>query len=262
MIPFLRALGGSGSSSSSPAADQNSGEQAQLHVPRSDDSLTSVPASNPSGALGTAASLPTQSSHSSLSSAWTNYVDVAWDAVRLGVQIEPCSRYASCTDDIHLLSALFLLVQFDDVHSDSIKLLFKTLRFLRLCDYSTEDICVILAHASTYFLDAHALCGNEMDARESGNVLSLLMFVAHCYVQDETCPIKVWHHHLFRRYCTLPTLNLAVVRLLEIRRYRLRIPDEDLDRCMESLLGAVGLHFSPPSLRPSGHAPVPLRRSS
>merc|ERR1711920_708127 len=115
-----------------------------------------------------------------------------------------------------------------DMDGDGVKLILRALKFLRLCDYSVEDICCILAHASAYFLDAYKLCGEHMDRSELGNVLATLMFVAHCYVQDETCPLHVWHQHLFHKYCPLKTLNAAIVRLLEIRHYVLRLESEDL----------------------------------
>ncbi|CAK0870372.1 unnamed protein product [Prorocentrum cordatum] len=63
---------------------------------------------------------------------------------------------------------------------------------------------------------------------EVGNVLAILTFVAHAWVQDETCPLRTWHQHLFRPYCQLHVLNSAVVRLLEIRNYILRLEREEV----------------------------------
>jgi len=104
----------------------------------------------------------------------------------------------------------------------------RALKFLHLCDYSVDDICSILAHASSYFGDVYVLCGSHMDPVEVGNILVTLMFVAHCYVQDETCPLHVWHKHLFRKYCPLSKLSAAVLRLMEIRGYVLRLDLEEL----------------------------------
>jgi len=161
---------------------------------------------------------------------------VAWGDVKFASRIQPHRSVAHSPDDLHLLSCFLELAQLSDVEGDAVKLLLRVLRFLRLCDYSAEDICSILAHASAYFVDAYSLCGDQMDAKEVGNVLATLVFIAHCYVQDETCPLHVWHRHLFRKYCPLKTLNAAVVRLLEIRRYRLRLEPEDLDRRFACLL--------------------------
>lgn len=153
---------------------------------------------------------------------------IQWDTLKYGLRIRHCRGHAHCVDDIYLLSAFLELAQLPDIDTDSVKLLLRALKLLRLCDYSIEDLCSILSHASAYFLDAYGLCGSHMDASEVGNVLVTLMFVAHCYVQDETCPLHVWHQHLFRKYCPLRTLNAAIIRLLEIRRYVLRLESQDL----------------------------------
>jgi hypothetical protein len=167
---------------------------------------------------------------------------VAWDELRYGSRIQACRWYAHCIDDIYLLDAFLKLAELPDIDTESVKLLLRALKLLRLCDYSVEDLCSILAHASAYFIDAFGLCGSVMDASEVGNVLTTLMFVAHCYVQDETCPLHVWHLHLFRKYCPLRTLNSAIIRLLEIRRYVLRLDSQDLSSRYVSLYKAINPH--------------------
>lgn len=162
-----------------------------------------------------------------------------WDSARIDRYIMPHREYAHCEQDIHLLARLLELSRVTEADSETVILLLRALKFLRLCDYSVEDICSTLAHASAYFVDAFQLCGTQMDACEVGNVLTTLMFVAHCYVQDETCPLHVWHQHLFKTYCPLRTLNVAIVRLMEIRRYVLRLDNEDFDRRYFSLLQAA-----------------------
>jgi len=164
---------------------------------------------------------------------------IAWDEFPFGRQIQPHRKHAHCADDIHLLSCFLELIQLPDVGGDTVKLLLRAIKLLRLCDYSVEDICSILAHASAYFPDAYALCGSHMDANEVGNVLVTLIFVAHCYVQDETCPLHVWQQHLFRKYCPVKTLNAAIIRLLEIRCYVLRLESQDLDYRFTRLLQKV-----------------------
>jgi hypothetical protein len=118
---------------------------------------------------------------------------------------------------------------------------------LRACDFSNEDICSILAHASAYFVDVYEKCGDGMDANEVGNVLALLMFLAHSYVLDETCRLKTWHKYLFTQYCSLDMLSSAVMRLMEVRNYLLRLEDEDLKQRYTALLRASGhYHLIPP----------------
>eukprot|EP00747_Dinoflagellata_sp_TGD_P172237 gnl/TRDRNA2_/TRDRNA2_208253_c0_seq1.p1 gnl/TRDRNA2_/TRDRNA2_208253_c0~~gnl/TRDRNA2_/TRDRNA2_208253_c0_seq1.p1 ORF type:complete len:280 (+),score=45.93 gnl/TRDRNA2_/TRDRNA2_208253_c0_seq1:133-972(+) len=153
---------------------------------------------------------------------------VQWNEMKLGHRIQPYRGYAHCLDDIFLVSRFLELAQLSDIDGDSVKLLLRAVKLLRLCDYSVEDICSIMAHTSWYFIDTYALCGRHMDASEVGNVIVTLMFISHAYVQDETCPLHVWHQHLFRRYCPLRTLNAAIVRLLEIRRYVLRVDEKEL----------------------------------
>eukprot|EP00812_Abedinium_dasypus_P010975 NODE_455_length_1551_cov_314.905749.p1 GENE.NODE_455_length_1551_cov_314.905749~~NODE_455_length_1551_cov_314.905749.p1 ORF type:complete len:236 (+),score=48.47 NODE_455_length_1551_cov_314.905749:55-762(+) len=165
---------------------------------------------------------------------------IAWEQIHLGQRIQPYRGYAHCTDDIYLLGCFLELTRVSDVDGDSLKLLLRALKLLRRCNYSFEDICCILTHASVYFHDADALCGSHMDASEVGNVLVTLMFIAHSYVQDETCPLHIWHQHLFRKYCpSLRTLNAAVIRLLEIRRFKLRLDTTDLIERYTQFIHAV-----------------------
>ncbi len=64
-----------------------------------------------------------------------------------------------------------------------------------------------------------------MGKLEKANVITILCFLAHCYVQDECCPLRVWHNCLFKKYCNLKTLNSAVVRVLMLMNWKLRVPD-------------------------------------
>jgi len=164
---------------------------------------------------------------------------IHWDELRLGSCLQPYRRYAHCREDIYLLSAFLELSAVNDIDGDSVKLLLRAIKLLHLCSYSWEDLCSFLAHASAYFVDTFELCGVHMDACEVGNVLVTLMFIAHCYVQDETCPLRVWHQHLFRKYCPLKTLNVAILRLLKIRNHILRLPTEDLETRFNFLQAAM-----------------------
>lgn len=190
-------------------------------------------ASTAANSLGDTSSEPSDAETRSLSTE----VD-AWSSMRYRNQMQACRAYAHHPDDVFLLDTFLSLAELPDIDENSVQLLLRTLKLLRLCDYSIEDLCSILAHASAYFLDAFGLCGVHMDASEVGNVLVTLMFVAHCYVQDETCPLHVWHQHLFRKYCPLRTLNAAIIRLLEIRQYVLRLHSQDLDRRYSALFKA------------------------
>mmetsp|Transcript_32457 Transcript_32457/g.92493 ORF Transcript_32457/g.92493 Transcript_32457/m.92493 type:complete len:266 (+) Transcript_32457:42-839(+) len=164
---------------------------------------------------------------------------VSWERVALGTKIKPHCTSAHCAADIYLLSAFLTMSRLQDIGGDGIRLLLRALKFLRLCDYSAEDIASILAHTCEYMKDVLKVCGDRMDAQEVGNVVVCLMFMAHSWSQDETCPLRVWHRHIFREYCSIKTLNLAVVRLFELRRYRMRLPTQKVIDNMERLQAAV-----------------------
>jgi len=157
----------------------------------------------------------------------------------LGHRIQPVYRHAHSTDDIYLLAAFLDLAEVPDLDSNSAKLLLRMLRLLHRCSYSAVDICSILAHASVYFIEVFALCGNYMDATEVGNVLVTMVFLAHSYIQDETCPLPVWHQYLFRGYCPLKKLSEAIMRVMAIRKYILRVEDKDLSTRYEKLCAVM-----------------------
>lgn len=154
--------------------------------------------------------------------------EVPWDNLVFGHQIQPYLRHAHRLLDVSALSCFLDIARVSEISGESVKLLLRTLKFLRACDYHNEDICCILAHSSAYFIDAFSLCGQSMSSSEVGNVLAILIFVAHAWVQDETCPLRIWHQHLFKQYCELDVLNKAIVRLLEIRSYILRVEREEI----------------------------------
>lgn len=115
----------------------------------------------------------------------------------------------------------------------AVRLLFRCFRLLHRCGYPREDIEVMVASASAYMRDV--MKGMDQDGQpqmglaETVHILCVLIYVAHSYCEDQNCPLHVWHQYLFRRYCTLRTLNAAVVGLLGRLKFRLRVEEEDLD---------------------------------
>merc|ERR1719265_790652 len=81
--------------------------------------------------------------------------------------------------------------------------------------------------------------GMAMDGEEVGNVLVATMFLAHSYTQDETCPLKVWHMYLFKRYCTLKVLNQAVFHIHRMQGFVLRIADVEMEERQAALSNAA-----------------------
>jgi len=166
--------------------------------------------------------------------------DIVWEDLTFGSQIYPVRKYARGVRDIHLLDTFLELSGVTDVSDGSIKLVLHAIHFLRSCDYSATDIRSILAHASAYFADVYSHCGDAMCPTEVGNVLVTTMFLGHSYIQDETCPLSVWHRHLFKGYCSLKMISDAVLQVMVIRRYVLRLADEDLHARCHALSEAVG----------------------
>lgn len=115
-------------------------------------------------------------------------------------------------------------------------------RLLHLCNYEYADVVLVLAYASVYFRNCYATIGSEMSPTESAHVVVLLIFLAHVFLLDETCPLRIWQKHIFRQYCTLKVLNAALFRVFQMRPgLSLRITDEEESM---ALLGLSGLRYS------------------
>lgn len=124
--------------------------------------------------------------------------------------------------DLKLVECFYNLSRLQDPHPETLKLLLRVVMLMRSCGYCMQDICVVLAHASIYFNDATKKCGN-MAPGEAGNILALLIYMAHSYVQDEHCPLRFWHEYLFRSYCNIGTLDKALMCMMKLRNYILRV---------------------------------------
>eukprot|EP00929_Paragymnodinium_shiwhaense_P007015 TRINITY_DN110971_c0_g1_i1.p1 TRINITY_DN110971_c0_g1~~TRINITY_DN110971_c0_g1_i1.p1 ORF type:complete len:371 (+),score=62.94 TRINITY_DN110971_c0_g1_i1:57-1169(+) len=117
-------------------------------------------------------------------------------------------------------------------------LVMRAVQLLRSCGFQTFELCEVLAHASAYNLDVTRAFG-EVQASECGYILMLLVFIAHSYVDDEHCPLRIWHKYLFANYCDMPTLNTAVMLLLKTRDHKLRVPPDEVERRYRRLLESV-----------------------
>jgi len=153
-------------------------------------------------------------------------------------------------DEAQLLARFAVLAHLPKMDMPIVhQLLAKTVTLLRACGYPLQDVCVILAHASVYYCDAIAANGREMDPNEVAHVLVALIFLAHSYVEDNTCPLNIWHQRLCKDYCNLKLLNTAVMQLMKMRRWCLRVGDRDL---------ALRLNF----LQSSGSSTLPTQIAS
>lgn len=154
---------------------------------------------------------------------------------------EPVRRRASKAELTSLCDCLMDMIGMTEADDCVVKLVHRAIDLLFRCGFAVEDTCSILAHTSVYFMDAFEFCGSRMEAREVGNILMVLMYLAHSYILDETCPLRTWHSNLFRGYCTVKTLNAASLKLLEVRGWVLRVEPEALEPRHAKFLQAVGI---------------------
>lgn len=141
--------------------------------------------------------------------------------------------------DVYLVYTFLELASVGEIGAKAVKLLLAAIRLLHLCSFEVHDICSVLAHASSYFHDIDALCGSRMSQQEKGHILVALIYLAHTYVLDISCPLRFWHQHLFRNYSSIKQLDKAVMRLLMLRRYILRVEEEDLSKRFARLQHSV-----------------------
>lgn len=157
---------------------------------------------------------------------------------------EEVRKHAHTPADFAILSR-FLDLQLLDGHNDLaidppkrlLRLALRAMKLLHLCDFQHEDVCRILAHSSICFRATYRACGHQMSGDEAANAVVAQMFIAHSYFEDETCPLWVWHDHIFQNYCSLKTLNEAILKLLAIRAYSLRVDRKEMMKRYEYLCG-------------------------
>jgi hypothetical protein len=166
-------------------------------------------------------------------------VIVTKEHMPLWQRIELNQKYAFAEADIYLVFVYIELAVQGDVPDSAIKLLLDAVKLMRQCEFEVDDICSVLAHASAYFRSIYATCGNYMDDDEKGYILAALVYLAHTFVIDENCPLKYWHKRLFRRYSVLKVLDAAVMRMLKLLNYRLRVDETELNPLYERLQQAV-----------------------
>jgi len=123
-------------------------------------------------------------------------------------------------------------------------MLYKTvlqgIRLMHLCSYDYSDLVVTLAYASVYFRTICDELGHQMSDAEASHVSVLLIFLAHSFVIDESCPLKYWQKYIFRNYCTLKVLDAALYRIFEMQGFHLRVSAEDEKHALSVLLCSAG----------------------
>lgn len=131
------------------------------------------------------------------------------------------------------------------------------IEFLCQCECSAEEVCAVLAHASKYFSDIYSTRGAHMGATEASSIMVVHAYMAHRFVLDKAFPLAVWHRLFLGGYCDLATLDFAVVRLMQLRKYKLGVDDNELRYRHGVLLRAATV--SDPAIPPEGLAQSPRR---
>jgi len=166
-------------------------------------------------------------------------------AIQIG---ENARKYALYKDDLVLVTrfaALLAAVTPDAAdkvkHDTFYKTVLQGIRLMHQCDFDYSDIVVTLAYASIYFRSTYEDIGGMMTEMEAANVCTLLIFLAHSFVLDETCPLRCWQKHVFRRYCSLKVLDAALFRLFKLRGFRLQLNETEEKDALCYLLGPRAL---------------------
>lgn len=104
----------------------------------------------------------------------------------------------------------------------------RCVRLLHLCEFSNSDIEVIMTYTSVYLEESlsHLEGAAQIQLKELSLIICVLIYIAHSYVLDSTCPLKYWHQHVFASHCDVKTLNQAIFRLMEQRGFLMRIDSE------------------------------------
>jgi len=126
-------------------------------------------------------------------------------------------------------------------HETFYKTVLQGIRLMHQCDFDYSDIVVTMAYASIYFRSTFQEIGHMMTEVEAAHVCTLLIFLAHSFVLDETCPLRCWQRHVFRRYCSLKVLDAALFRLFNLRGFRLQLNQNEEEDALQALLGPNAL---------------------
>lgn len=135
------------------------------------------------------------------------------------VDIEALHQRAQIPADVHICIRFCEEAELDPFSQGAITLM-RLIRMLHKAQFPIENIIWILALALCQFQRSLKRL-SVMGRRERANVCVLHAFIAHSYLEDETCPLKVWHANIFQNYCDLSTLQDALFKLLMLQDFTL-----------------------------------------
>lgn len=179
----------------------------------------------------------------------------AWSAVSVRQGVRRDSLPSSSHSILHLRLCFLDLCKLPQGDAHWAKLVVDLVTLMRRCLFAPEDICSVLAHASAYFQEMQLTALDTLGMRGQ-RVLVVLVYIAHCYVLDKTCPLRYWREHILQDdACSLKALDAMVVPLMGLRGFKLRLEDDELRRRYSALYWASGcgasLGASPKTVAPA-----------
>lgn len=109
---------------------------------------------------------------------------------------------------------------------ECMRMLVRTLKMLHACDYENDDIVMTFACALTHVRQILPYVETAAPI-ELCSISILSVFIAHCVIIDEACPLIHWHKWIFKRITDMDALNKAIVKIMILHNHNLSVnPDE------------------------------------
>lgn len=135
---------------------------------------------------------------------------------------------AIVSEDVELAQSFSDYVKLGKENIACRQMVMRMIRMLRLCDYESEMIILILAVALVHLDRIFRVTDHRMEDAERVSIAVLQCFNAHCYVMDEACPMKYWQSNIYASYCNVKVLNSAAFKLMKILKYKLSVTEEEV----------------------------------
>lgn len=168
-------------------------------------------------------------------------VDTSEERCVISAETAKCAHYK---EDVRLVSRFAAILGepgpdvFSKVAHDTLyRKVLQGVRLMHLCEYKYSDVVLVLAHASVYFKTTWEVIGSQMSEYEAAHVCVLLIYLSHAFLLDETCPLKHWQKHIFKKYCSLKVLDSALFRLFKMREFCLRLTKDEERAALQGLSG-------------------------
>lgn len=105
----------------------------------------------------------------------------------------------------------------------------------RRLKYADTDILSVAAHASAYSACIQQRSSGAAVDQELGPLLVVCLYAAHGYVMDLHCPARLWFIDVLDKRCSMKAFNRAIMHLMRLRGYRLRLTDRSLSERFNNL---------------------------